>query len=351
MRDSGQMSPTEYEQERARLLASAIPGLAKCSEDAYKSGDLATAEALCEKLAVMGDAHALRWLGGLAEDDGDSLTALRLYESAAGHGDGEAAYNAGSILEEAGDHEVAARWHTRAVELGYARARTSLGQILWRTLDDRDRGETLLRAAALDDDPDAIEILSFLQLRDGEISGDEFDTRFEEAARLRLAVELKGQAWAQVEDLSGLTDEEIHRLDDEFARWKVWKDEMCAVVEEKGIDALPRPNRDRAKLKAMTERGLEWVDFRVADARQRCGLAEAKAEGSKAKLDGWLQSPEGREWANLEASKGPSRGLDIRGCRLVAGQISLRKARLAVSPSDSQLVNPSPCSFEGGPGG
>jgi hypothetical protein len=254
-----------------------------------------------------------------------------VYKRAAEQGNGEAACHIGAMLAATGDHEAAARWFTRAVELGFAPARAALGEVLWRRLGDRARGEQMLRAAVSEADPTAIEVLAFMQQQAGDISADEWGARMGEAARLRLAAELGGQSWAQVKDLSALTDEEIHRWDDDFKRWCAKDDALMARFNEKGEDELPDPLRDGDMLRVRNEYNLEWVKRRRADAERRGQLsAAAVAEAEEAK---WAWETENADELSALASvsQRPNRDLDITGCRLVAGADNTNGAIAGVS--------------------
>lgn len=314
LRNSGQMSPSEYQQERAYLL----DRLAQRAQQAFELGDSATARGLFEESAGMGHVESLVWVGYMTEQEGDVAAGLRLYERAADQGSGLGACYLGDRAGAARDYETAARWFERAVELGFAPARPRLGEARWR-LGDRVGGEALLRSALREGDPDAIEILALFQQKADEISDDEFATRMEQAAERRLVLELERQAWAQVEDLSTLTNEEMERWDEEFKHWCAQDDALMAVFLERGEGALPDPLRDGDKLRARTKCNIEWRKRRIAHGERRLERAEAdRSEAEQAKQT-FIAQHAGEMAASAQRSQGPTRDLEIRGCRLLAG--------------------------------
>ncbi|SEC65810.1 hypothetical protein SAMN05519104_1811 [Rhizobiales bacterium GAS188] len=121
----------------------------------YEAGDEAGARLSFEKLAELGSAPAMTWLGyilyfgrGVAADKAE---AHRWYSKAAVAGHAEAQHGLAALLDEAGDREEAERWVRKAADQGYQPSVSWVSEAdAYKMLKDKRFDEALpvLRSAA-----------------------------------------------------------------------------------------------------------------------------------------------------------------------------------------------------------
>jgi TPR repeat protein len=148
---------------RAQQGASDVAPALAPAVAAYRSGDLATAEASFRALAN-GNADAAAWLGAVLLDRGADREALRLIQQAADAGSAEGNHRLGLIYAQglAGvphNEGKAVELFEKAAAAGHMRAQINLGILYLRSAGvarDLVQARAWLEKAAISDDPQAL---------------------------------------------------------------------------------------------------------------------------------------------------------------------------------------------------
>lgn len=160
----------------AALLAVAVAARAQSNDvagpllpgvSAYRSGDLASAEAALRPLAATGNADAMAWLGAVLIDRGASRDGLLMLQKAIDSGSDEGAEQLGLAYAEGRgvprDDGRALELLQKAASAGLRRAQLNLGTLYFRgqgTPRDLVQARAWLEKAASDNDPYALYALA-----------------------------------------------------------------------------------------------------------------------------------------------------------------------------------------------
>src|SRR6266404_5875253 len=151
----------------ARAQSNDVAGALLPAVSAYRSGDLASAEAALRPLVAAGSADAMAWLGAVLIDRGASRDGLQLLQKAVDSGSSEGAQQLALAYAEGRgvprDDGRALELLQKAASAGLHRAQLNLGTLYFRgqgTPRDLIQARFWLEKAASDNDPYALYALA-----------------------------------------------------------------------------------------------------------------------------------------------------------------------------------------------
>jgi uncharacterized protein len=292
--------------------------------DAYRAGDLASAEAALRPLAAAGNADAMAWLGAVLIDRGAGSEGLQLLQKAVGSGSSEGAHQLGLAYAEGRgvtrDYGRALELLQKAATAGLRRAQLNLGTLYFRgqgTPRDLIQARAWLEKAASDNDPYALYALG-RAMDDGQGTVPPDPVR---AADLYRRAAEKGHPLAALRYGLALYDGNgIKRDPTTGQRWIVYANTNGApeAALALGDIAVRLPaGRDKAANDKVVQTAISWYE-----AAARAGVASAQFKLANAYFAGAgvARDPvQAMQWYDRAARQGLPEAEHAMGVWLIGG--------------------------------
>ncbi len=308
----------------ARAQSNDVAGALLPAVSAYRSGDLASAEAALRPLVAAGSADAMAWLGAVLIDRGASRDGLQLLQKAVDSGSSEGAQQLALAYAEGRgvprDDGRALELLQKAASAGLHRAQLNLGTLYFRgqgTPRDLIQARFWLEKAASDNDPYALYALA--RAMDDSQGAAQYDPV--RAADLYRRAAEKGHPLAALRYGLALYDGNGVKRDLEAGqRWVLYANASGApeAALALGDIAVRRPaGRDKAANDKVVQTAISWYETaaRAGVASAQFKLANAYFAGAGVARD----QAQAMQWYDRAARQGQPEAEHAMGVWLLAG--------------------------------
>ena len=308
----------------AHAQSNDVAGALLPAVSAYRSGDLASAEAALRPLVAAGSTDAMAWLGAVLIDRGASRDGLQLLQKAVDSGSSEGAQQLALAYAEGRgvprDDSRALELLQKAASAGLHRAQLNLGTLYFRgqgTPRDLIQARFWLEKAASDNDPYALYALA--RAMDDSLGAAQYDPV--RAADLYRRAAEKGHPLAALRYGLALYDGNGVKRDLETGqRWVLYANASGApeAALALGDIAVRRPaGRDKATNDKVVQTAISWYETaaRAGVASAQFKLANAYFAGAGVPRD----QTQAMQWYDRAARQGQPEAEHAMGVWLLGG--------------------------------